>query len=151
MERGRGAWRAALVGLLVACAACGDDGDERLTRDEWRARAAAACERTRTELDAATGERDTLQRARRNAATIRELTAELRALRPPEEDERALRQTLEVLDEAVALGLAGVEAQRAGDRARAEELRRDAERLQERGRTLRPVSEAYGLSDCARA
>jgi hypothetical protein len=142
-------WPAAVLLLVLPACGAGDEGG--LTREAWRERAASRCAAARSALAEATRTKDGVARAAAQAAVVRELTADLRALEPPADDRDAVRETLDVLDGAADLAVQGVEARRAGDEPRLGRLRDELETLQERSREVASASEAYGLNDCMAA
>jgi hypothetical protein len=110
----------ALALLVVVAAGCGSGGEKRLSRDEYAQRADAVCRRT-NRLTQPPGDVSSMAALARFAdRTLKPLDralADLRALRPPEDEQTTvdawLRQLARLRDDAV----------RIRDRARANDAR----------------------------
>ena len=140
---------------LVAAAACGGNGDsggeaeaERLTKEEYIAQADAVCQEAEDRFDEL-GDAQTIEEAAAlgdEAVTIGEEQLEqLRALRPPVEDEATIQEAYDLLEQQLAVARDLVEALREEDQAAAQELIAEGERLNEEADA---IAAEYGLQVC---
>jgi hypothetical protein len=143
---------AAALGVAAACGGNGDSGGdaeaERLTKEEYIAQAAAVCQEAEDRFDEL-GDAQTIEEAAalgEEAVTIGEEQLEqLRALRPPAEDEATIEEAYDLLEQQLAVARDLVEALRANDQAAAQELIAEGERLNEEADA---IAAEYGLEVC---
>jgi hypothetical protein len=156
-----GRLRAALLAtaVLVVAAACGGNGEgggeaaeaERLTKEEYIAQADAVCQEAENRFDEL-GDAQTIEEAAalgEEAVTIGEDQLEqLRAVRPPAEDEATIEEAYDLLEQQLAVARDLVEALREEDQAAAQELIAEGERLNEEADA---IAAEYGLQVCGSA
>ena len=150
-----------LLGLVVvamALAACGGDdsngstgGSEPLSHDEYVAAADAICEEAGAELDslgepsADAGISEVADLFSRAAEIQEDQLNELRLLRPPEEDQEAVSQALQLLGQISQIAKDSRDALAAGDIAQLQELAASIEPLQAESTQ---IAQDLGLQVC---
>lgn len=138
---------ACLAGSL-ALTACDED---RLTREDFIAAADAICdeieERTK-DLEVPRTPPEIQEFVTEARSAIRDLVAQIRDLRPPEEDEEAIGRFLDDLEGAADLLPDIAEASESRDIARVGELVRT---LQEKAGAAGEFARDYGFDSCAEA
>jgi hypothetical protein len=139
------------AGMLLL-AGCGGDGDaeaERLSKTEWIEQADEICVQANEEVEALTDPTtlDEIGAFTDEASGIsRDALADLRALRPPEEDEATVDEMLDLVEQQIEIGEQIGEAARNGDQAEVERLVAEAEPLEAKADEM---GRQYGLDDCA--
>lgn len=137
-----------LVPLAALVAACGG-GDDRLSREELQTEVNAICAEINRELEAL-GEPSSIDEvaefARRATRLAREGVADLRALEPPEEDERQYDRFLAEGDRVVALSR---RLEKAAEEADAEALEQILREARESERRSDRVARDLGFDECA--
>ena len=138
------------AGLLVL-AGCGGGGDEAepLSKSEWIEQADEICAQADEDIQAL-GDPTTLDEigelTDEASGISRDALADLRALRPPEEDQATVDQMLDLVEQQIVIGEQIGEAARNGDEA---EVRRLADEAQPLEAQADEVGRQYGLDDCA--
>lgn len=142
---------AALVAAALGAAACGGGGGgegERLTKAEYIAQADAICKDVNDRLDAL-GAAESIEEFAELAASAVEIQedglADLKELKPPEEDQATIDEALALLDQQLALSQQIQEAAAAGDEAKVEELIAQIEPIDSEADQL---AVEYGLTEC---
>jgi hypothetical protein len=141
----------ALVALGVAAlvAGCGGGGGgDRLSKEEYIAKADAICKEADDKITAL-GEPQSFEELANlasEAVTIgeEELSA-LRALQPPEADEATLNSAYELIGRQLEIAGQIAAAAKEGDQAKIQELIDQATPLQDEARK---IAEDYGLTEC---
>jgi hypothetical protein len=139
----------AAAGMLVL-AGCGGDGDggERLSKDEWIEQADAICAQANEDVEALEEPTalDEIAAFTDEASGIsREALADLRALRPPEEDQATVDEMLDLVEQQIEIGEQIGEAAADGDQAEVQRLAAEAEPIEAEANEQ---ARAYGLADC---
>ena len=145
-------WIGIAIALAVALAAAGcgagDGGGDRLTKEEYIAQADAICKQANEEIDAL-GEPATLEEIVTLAASAIEIQeeslAELRALKPPEEDEATLNEAYDLVEQQVEVGKQVKAAAEAGDMETIQTLIAENDPLDEQADQ---IALDYGLTEC---
>lgn len=136
----------ALAGVAAGCG--GGGGGDRLSKEEYIAQADAICKQANEEIDAL-GEPATLEEIVTLAASAikiqEESLAELRALKPPEEDEATLNEAYDLVEQQVEVGKQVKAAAEAGDMETIETLIAENDPLDEQADQ---IALDYGLTEC---
>ncbi|MCL4290657.1 MAG: hypothetical protein KJ051_10335 [Thermoleophilia bacterium] len=138
----------ALAGVAAGCGG-GDGGGDRLTKDEYIAQADAICKAANEKIDAL-GEPETMEEIATLAADAIEIQegslAELRALKPPEEDEATLNEAYALVEQQVEVGKKVKAAAEAGDLEAIQTLIAENEPLDDQADK---IAADYGLTELA--
>ncbi|MCC6224409.1 MAG: hypothetical protein IT201_13085 [Thermoleophilia bacterium] len=136
----------ALAGVAAGCG--GGGGGDRLSKEEFIAQADAICKQANADIDAL-GEPTSLEEIVTLAASAikiqEESLAELRALKPPEEDEATLNEAYDLVEQQVEVGKKVQAAAEAGDMETIEALIAENEPLDEQADQ---IALDYGLTEC---
>ncbi len=136
----------ALAGVAAGCG--GGGGGDRLSKEEYIAQADAICKQANEEIDAL-GEPATLEEIVTLAASAIEIQeeslAELRALKPPEEDEATLNEAYDLVEQQVEVGKQVKAAAEAGDMETIQTLIAENDPLDEQADQ---IALDYGLTEC---
>jgi hypothetical protein len=138
------------AGLLVL-AGCGGGGDEAepLSKSEWIEQADEICAQADEDIEAL-GDPTTLDEigelTDEASGISRDALADLRALRPPEEDQATVDQMLDLVEQQIEIGEQIGEAARNGDEAEVRRLAAEAQPLEAQADE---IGRQYGLDDCA--
>lgn len=135
----------------VAAACGGDDGGERLAREEFTQQADAICEEANERVEALgqPSSPDELAAIAAQAVAIQEQALDaLRELRPPEDIEERYEQALDLVRQQADLGRELVDAAEEGNQARVTELLAEIEPL---NRQADEIAREIGLVDCGSA
>lgn len=137
-----------LLPLAAVAVACGG-GDDRLSREELQSRVNAICAKVDRQLQAL-GEPESIDEvaefARKATSLAREGVAELRALEPPEDDERQYDRFLAEGDRVVALSRRLEKAAEEADAEALEQILQEARDSEERSDR---VARDLGFDECA--
>jgi hypothetical protein len=149
--RGRGLAGITAAGMLVlaGCGGDGGDGAESLSKSEWIEQADEICAQADEDVEALTDPTtlDEIGAFTDEASGIsRDALADLRALRPPEEDQATVDEMLDLVEQQIEIGEQIGEAARNGDEAEVERLVAEAEPLEAEADEM---ARQYGLEDCA--
>jgi len=137
----------ALAGVAAGCGG-GDGGGDRLTKAEYIAQADAICKAANEKIDAL-GEPASLEEVAALATSAIEIQegslAELRALKPPEEDEATLNEAYALVEQQVEVGKKVKAAAEAGDLEAIQTLIAENEPLDDQADK---IAADYGLTEC---
>jgi hypothetical protein len=137
--------------VLLVLAGCGGDGDEAepLSKSEWIEQANEICAQADVDIEAL-GDPATLDEigelTDEASGISRDALADLRALRPPEEDQATVDQMLDLVEQQIEIGEQIGEAARNGDEAEVRRLAAEAQPLEAQADEM---GRQYGLDDCA--
>jgi hypothetical protein len=135
--------------VLAGCGGDGGEGAEPLSKAEWIEQADAICAQADEDIEAL-GDPTTLDEVGEltdEASGIsRDALADLRALRPPDEDEATVDEMLDLVEQQIEIGEQIGEAARSGDQAEVQRLVAEAEPLEAEADEM---GRQYGLDDCA--
>jgi hypothetical protein len=137
----------AAAGLFVL-AGCGGDGGERLSKDEWIEQADAICAQANEDVEALeepTALDEIADFTDEASGISREALADLRALRPPEEDQATVDEMLDLVEQQIEIGEQIGEAAADGDQTEVQRLAAEAEPIEAEANEQ---ARAYGLADC---
>jgi hypothetical protein len=141
---------AALAAAVAVAAGCGagEEGDGRLTKEEFIAAADAICKEANAKLDAL-GTPTTLEQIAKfagDAITIQEeALADLKALKPPAADEATINEAYALLDQQLELGRQIEAAAKEGDQAKIQELVGEVQPIDSQADQ---IAQDYGLKEC---
>ena len=135
------------AGVLLL-AACGGDGGEQLSKDEWLEQADAICAQADEDVEALTEptKLDEIPEFTDTASEIsRDALSNLRALQPPEEDQATVDEMLDLVEQQIEIGEQIGEAAADGDQEEVQRLAAEAEPLENEANEK---ARQYGLDDC---
>jgi hypothetical protein len=135
--------------VLAGCGGDGGEGAEPLSKSEWIEKADEICAQADEDIEAL-GDPTTLDEigelTDEASGISRGALADLRALRPPEEDQATVDEMLDLVEQQIGIGEQIGEAARNGDEAEVQRLAAEAEPLEAQADEL---GRQYGLDDCA--
>jgi hypothetical protein len=138
----------AAAAALAGCGGGDGEGGDRLSKEDYIRQADALCLEADQRIEAL-GDPTTAEEAvaftRDATAIAEEQLARLRALRPPEEDEATLEEAYDLLEQQIEVGRQLGDAIDANDEARAQELIRQGDDLNERANE---IADDYGMAEC---
>lgn len=133
---------------VLFLAACGGDGGERLSKDEWIEQADAICAQADEDVEALTEptQLDEIPEFTDTASEIsRGALSDLRALQPPEEDQATVDEMLDLVKHQIEIGEQIGEAAEDGDQDEVQRLADESDPIESEADEK---ARQYGLKDC---
>lgn len=133
---------------VLFLAACGGDGGERLSKDEWIEQADAICAQADEDVEALTEptQLDEIPEFTDTASEIsRGALSDLRALQPPEEDQATVDEMLDLVEHQIEIGEQIGEAAEDGDQDEVQRLADESDPIESEADEK---ARQYGLKDC---
>jgi hypothetical protein len=139
---------AALAVVAALAAGCGGGGGDRLTKEDYIAKADAICKSANEKLDALPAPEsleDVASLADDAIAIQEDALSQLRDLKPPEADEARLNEAYDLLGQQVEIGRQIAQAAKDGDEAKVQELLGQIDPVNEQADQ---IAQDYGLAEC---
>lgn len=144
---------AVAIAVAVLAAGCGGGGGggNRLTKEEYITQADAICKAANAKIDAlgTPATLDEIAKLAEQATSIQQQALDdLRALKPPAEDEATLNKAYDLVEQQVTFGKQIEEAAKAGDQAKIQEIVAQVTPINQQADQ---IAKDYGLVECGNA